>query len=70
MREGLWLIQKKGNLFLLIKSYLRTPKRKKVKHPEVSRENLYGYRELSADITCSKMQTIFESEALGKLFSE
>ena len=31
MREGLWLIQKKGNLFLLIKSYLRTPKRKKSK---------------------------------------
>ena len=31
---------------------------------------MYGYRELSADITCSKMQTIFESEALGKLFSE
>ena len=31
---------------------------------------MYGYRELSADITCSKMQTIFESKALGKLFAE
>ena len=31
MREGLWLIQKKGNPFWLIKAYLRTPKRKKNK---------------------------------------
>ena len=53
--------------FFFIKSYLRKPKRK---HPAVSRENMYGYRELSADITCSKMQTILESEALGKLFAD
>ena len=55
------------SFFFFIKSYLRTPKRK---HPAVSRENMYGYRELSADITCSKMQTILDSEALGKLFAD
>ena len=42
------------SFFFFIKSYLRTPKRK---HNAVSRENMYGYRELSADVTCSKMQT-------------
>ena len=31
---------------------------------------MYGYRELSVDITCSKVQTIPESEALGKLFAD
>ena len=31
---------------------------------------MYGYRELSAEITCSKMQTILEGEALGKLFAD
>ena len=30
MREGLWLLQSKGNLFLFIKSYQRTLQRK---HP-------------------------------------
>ena len=50
MREGFWLLQKKGNLFLFINSYLRIPKENKRKHPEVSKGNMYGYRELY-DIT-------------------
>ena len=54
------MLQKKGNLFLAIKLYLRIPKENYRKHPEVSRENMYGYRELSEDIICSK--TIFVSE--------
>ena len=70
MREGFWLLQKKGNLFLFNKSYLRIPKENKRKHPEVSGENMYGYRELSEDFICSKMQTIFVSGAPGKLLAE
>ena len=31
---------------------------------------MYGYRELSDDIICPKMQTIFVSEASGKLLAE
>ena len=46
------------------------PKENKRKHPEVSRENLYGYRELFDDIICSKVETIFVSEAPGKLLAE
>ena len=54
------MLQKKGNLFLAIKLYLRIPKENYRKYPEVGRENMYGYRELSEDIICSK--TIFVSE--------
>ena len=61
MREGFWWFQKKGNLFLFIKSYLTIPKENKRKHLEVSKGNMYGYRELSDDIICSKMQIIFVS---------
>ena len=70
MREGFWLLQKKGNLFLFIKSYLRVPKENKRKHPEVSKGNMYRYQELSDDIICTKMQIIFVSKALGKLLAE
>ena len=31
---------------------------------------MYGYRELFDDIICFKMETIFVSEALGKLLAE
>ena len=46
------------------------PKENKRKNSDVSRENMYGYRELSDDIIYSKMQTIFVSEAPGKLLAK
>ena len=63
------VVTEEGKSFFCSLSRTREyPKENKRKHPAVGRENMYGYRELPANINCSKMQTIFE--ALGKLLAE